>query len=359
MAAKFWVGGGTNTNWNSSPTTNWANSSGGTGNQTAPATGDDVTFDGSSGSAGSNWNTAISLNSLVCTGSKNTVSGVAAITISGGNFALPGGAGSTYSHSGTITFTGTTGTQTITSNGKTFSALTLNGAGGTFQLQDALSLIAGNAITLTSGTFDCQTFAVSCGNFVCSGAVTRVLKGSGTWTIGTGPVNGVIWNISGSGLTTTNFTSSITVTGSVSSSRTFTGGGLTTYGTLTVGANSSGGVLIINGANTFAALAITAPNCIAFQSAVTNTFTAPFALAGTPGSEICIMPGTVGSTATMAIGSGNATLAWCGVREITFSGGSSFTAANSFDLGHNSGITINAPPGIPAQFVSCQRGTPY
>ncbi len=361
MAVKFWVGGGTNTNWNSSPTTNWANSSGGTGNQTAPATGDDVTFDNSSGTGASVWNTAISLNSLVCNASRNTVthnSGTT-ITISGGNLSLPGGVGSTYTAGATtalFTLTGTSGTQQITSNGKNFGALTLNGAGGTFQLQDNLNCttLVNSTITLTQGTFDCQTFTVTTSQFTNNSGSTRVLKGSGAWTVNGTSGSATIINMTSAGLTVTNFTSAITCSGNDASTRTLAFGGLS-LGSLTLGANSLGGGFNITGANTFSSLSVAGQLSATWPASTTNTITNAFTLAGSPGTEISFASATIGTQATISVASGTCSLSWCALRDMAFSGGATFNAYNAFDLGHNSGLTnFLAPNAARSQHAQGQ-----
>lgn len=359
MASKFWVGGGTNTNWNSSPTTNWANSSGGTGNQTAPATGDDVTFDNASGTGASVWNTAISLNSLTCSASRNTVTHNTSttITISGGNLSLPGGAGSTYTaNSATAIFsiTGTTGTQQITSNGKNFGGLTLNGVGGTFQLQDNFncSAAAGSAITLTNGTLDCQTFTVNVSSFLSNNANARVLKGSGAWTLTSNTSGLSIWSTS-STLTVTNFTSPITITATTANGRTFAAGGLS-LGALTLSANTGGGPLRITGANTFSSLAVSAPNNVVFPNSTTTTITNAFTLAGSAGSPISLLSDLFTANATISVASGTASLSWGAIEGISFTGGATFVAYNCMDLKNNTGITINAPNATRSQHAQGQ-----
>src|SRR5262249_44671851 len=49
-ASRFWVGGGASTNWNATSNTNWAATTGGANNQTAPGSTDTATFDANSGS---------------------------------------------------------------------------------------------------------------------------------------------------------------------------------------------------------------------------------------------------------------------------------------------------------------------
>jgi fibronectin-binding autotransporter adhesin len=65
----------------------------------------------------------------------------------GGNW-LNAGAG-TYTDTGLVTFTGTSTAGTITSGGDSFGALTINGSGGSYEFEDALS-VAGN-LTVTAG----------------------------------------------------------------------------------------------------------------------------------------------------------------------------------------------------------------
>jgi len=102
---------------------------------------------------------------------------------------------------GTITFAATSGTQTITSNGRTIDgAVTFNGVGGTFQLQDNLTMGSTRTATLTNGTLDLNGKTFSCGLFSSSNSNTRTLVfGTGNITT-TG--SGTVWNTA----TITNFT---------------------------------------------------------------------------------------------------------------------------------------------------------
>lgn len=132
------------------------------------------------------------------TGFTGTYSTTATMSITG-NLTL--GTGMTVtSQTGVISFTGTSGTQIITSNGVALNRpTTFNGAGGTFQLADAF--VTDQQITLTIGTFDANNFNVTCNIFSSSNSNVRTLTmGSGTWTL-TGS-NSTIWNTS----TTTNLT---------------------------------------------------------------------------------------------------------------------------------------------------------
>jgi hypothetical protein len=76
--------------------------------------------------------------------------------------------------SSTLTFAKTSGTQTITSAGKTIDApVAIDGVGGTVSLQDALSVTG--TLTLTSGTLDLAGYTATTSIFSSSNSNTRVL----------------------------------------------------------------------------------------------------------------------------------------------------------------------------------------
>jgi len=179
-----------------------------------------------------------------------------------------------------------------------------------------------------------------------SGSGTRTINlGNGTWTLTATGAGVTPWNFG----TVTNLTfnansSTIAFSGNNSQSRTFNGGGLT-YNALSIGANTSGGQLIINGANTFASVAITAPNAIELPASTTTTITAAFNWAGSSSNQIVVYTSNTNLTSTISVASGSPTMSWVGLRNIVCTGGGTFTATNSFNLGLNTGITITAPTG--------------
>lgn len=203
-----------------------------------------------------NWNTT---TTLTCTG----------------NIVL--GSGMTVtSQAGIIKMTGTSGIQTITSNGVTLNRpLNISGVGGTTQLVDNLSIDNTHILTLTSGTLDAGTnnVNVTCGLFSSSNSNTRTITmGSGTWTL-TG--TGTVWSTA----TTTNLTfnpniSTIVITDNSIAANTFSGGGLT-YNNLTFARSTSIGNNIITGSNTFATLADTGSvaHSFGFTAGTTTSFT--------------------------------------------------------------------------------------
>jgi hypothetical protein len=76
------------------------------------------------------------------------------------------------------TFSGTSGTQQITTNGKTLDfPLTFNGIGGTFAFQDALTQGSTRAFTITNGTVQLQAGVTSTvGSFATSGTNMKYLQ---------------------------------------------------------------------------------------------------------------------------------------------------------------------------------------
>lgn len=94
------------------------------------------------------------------------------------------------------TFAASATTETITTSGETLDfPITFNGASGTWQLQDALTVASGRTTTLTAGTLDLQSYTFTTGVFSSSNSNARtiafgtgkiVLTGSGTvWGSGT------------------------------------------------------------------------------------------------------------------------------------------------------------------------------
>jgi hypothetical protein len=109
------------------------------------------------------------------TGFAGTMGGTARTIF--GNYTLS--AGMTLTAGGSITtFAGTSGTQLITTNGKTLDfPLTFNGIGGTFAFQDALTQGSTRAFTITNGTVQLKDGATSTvGVFATSGTNQKFLQ---------------------------------------------------------------------------------------------------------------------------------------------------------------------------------------
>jgi hypothetical protein len=196
MATYYWVGG-TGT-WNASSTTNWAASSGAGGGAGFPTSADDVIFDNNS-----NTGTGAFTVSAISASCNNISFGTGASALDGlmtlavttlsifGNCTLS--PTNLQIFNSTVTFAATTTGKTITTNGVSFaSAVTFNGVGGGWTLQD--NFTTAEAFTLTNGSLDTNNQTVTCKTFNSSNSNTRTL------TLGTSTVNvsgtGIVWNVS-------------------------------------------------------------------------------------------------------------------------------------------------------------------
>jgi hypothetical protein len=113
----------------------------------------------------------------------------------------------------TMIFGSTSGTKTITSNGKTLDfSVTFNGVGGTWQLQDAMTVGATRTTTLTNGTLNFQSFTLSTGLFSSNNSNVRTIAfGTGQMSVtGVDTVweTSTVTNLSVGGSKTVNVTSS-------------------------------------------------------------------------------------------------------------------------------------------------------
>jgi hypothetical protein len=223
-------------------------------------------------------------------------------------------------------------TDTITFDGSSGGGVVTVNTGGTW---------TNAALTLTAftGTLD---FSVNNNSVTTTGAVDD--NGTNTFKLGNGT-----WTVSGSF-----FRVASTVTFSANSSTiAFTGfGGVgsfkrlfpsgQTFNAVTIAGNTNSAFFFV-GAGTIASLTVSAPNRVYFPNGQTVTTTTFNAATGSSGSEIYLSTDSLQGGAATISSANNFTCTWCGLTGATFTGGGTFTANNSFDLGANSGITINAP----------------
>ena len=256
--------------------------------------------------------------------------------------------GMTLSAGGTVTtFAATSGTQTITTNGKTLDfPITINGVGGTVQLADDLTLGATRTLYVQAGTFDANNSNVTTGIFRSDGANTRsIIMGSGNWTLaGTSSV----WNIGTipqSNITLNAGTSTIILSDTSVTSRSFLGGGLT-YNNLTIGGTTGTSVFTFYGSNNFNTLSSTktVSHTLLFDSGTTNTFTT-FNINGTAGNVVTIGSTMTAANATIAkAGGGTVTADYLSISYSTATPTLTWLATNSTDGGNNSGWYFGAFP---------------
>lgn len=125
------------------------------------------------------------------TGFAGTLGVTATGAIIYGNLTLSAGMSLTAS-TGTLTFGATSGTKTITSNGKTIDTpVTFDGVGGTWQLQDAMTMGSTRTTALTSGILDLVSYTLTTGVFTSSTTTARTLA-FGTGKIAVSGSGGIV-----------------------------------------------------------------------------------------------------------------------------------------------------------------------
>lgn len=363
MASRFWVGGGSSTNWSATANTNWSATSGGANNASVPTTTDSIIFDASSGSGTSVMDAAFTALSLDCNGFTGTLTQNAfTLTLTSDDTTVSPlkvfrlSSGMTYaptSNARVISLTGASnGPVSITTNGKTIGALTLGSGGAstaTFTLASDLTNRTDSLVTLTSGTFDAAGFNLNIGFMSSNNANTRTLTmGSGTWTLN--GVNGNPWDYT----TTTGLTHTATsapiiwAINNPNGGSTFVSGGKS-FGALTINGNVSGGTQnnrsLGSGSPTFAALTINSSCYLSLSNTI--TITGALTIAGTAFNSMVQMQGPSGAvTCTFNIGSAS-TAAWAYFNNVTLAGAGTLTTTNCLAISStsNSGFTVNGPTG--------------
>lgn len=297
MANRFWVGG--TATWDGTAGTKWATTSGGAGGAAVPTAADDVFFDAASGAVSvtlGNGAVALSINCTGFTGtwlgasSANTVTVAGSITLS-----------STMTQSAANTFV-ITGTGTITSAGKSFNTLTINGAGITVTLGSALSLSGG--LTLTQGTLttSASNYSITAATLNAAGSLVRTLTlNASTVTL---TVAGATWTSQSNNFTFNAGTSTINFNGAGGFISCNTNGGATFYN-VTV-SSSSTGFAISNSSNSFNTLTLPSPTAgntyqVNLPDSQTQTITTLIAAGSGPTGRLQITSTSFVATSTLAV----------------------------------------------------------
>jgi hypothetical protein len=251
-----------------------------------------------------------------------------------------GGAGSTCAATGGIpkqatdiaTFDASSGGGTVTvdstMNGVTMATILAGAFTGTLDFSvNNPSMTLTTALSLTgTGT---RKFLLGTGTFTLTAASGNVYDLT------------TVTNLDGA----SNFAANFTFTSTTANARNFVGNAKT-YGTFTISANSSRGVVVISGANTFAAISIGDGNNIQLPVGVTTTVTGAVTGSGSSAtSTIALSSASIAAGISTLSSSVGATLSFAIVYGITTGGGGSFVATNSFDQGRNTTFTITGPSG--------------
>jgi len=231
--------------------------------------------------------------------------------------------------------------QTFTSNGVTISTnLVMQGIGGTYSQQD--NLVVAYPLIVPEGTWNANGHNVTAPEVEDGGSSIAhgIQMGSGTWTLnGTGSV----WSITGSPVTITPSTSTIAITNTSSTAKTFAGAGQT-YNNLQITPGGTGAVSI-TGANTFASLVCTGGSkTITMPSSTTTTITGKLNLVGAPSNLITLNASTPSTAATIsAVASVLVDCNYLSLKDSTATGGATFyEGVNSSVVSNVSGWTANS-----------------
>ena len=249
-----------------------------------------------------------------------------------GNLTFSSAAGFSAVSGNALTFGATSGTQVITSNGKTHDySITMNGVGGTVQLADALLMGTTRVFTHTNGTIDLNGKTLTVGTAYTTATGTKVLTFNGGTLVCPAVTTTAFNNAVPTGFSTVAGTGTGKISMTGATAKTFVGGGSTYNCTLS---NDGAGALTISGANTFTTIANgSSPTTFTFTSSTTTTVS-NLNLNGTSGA-ITINSTTAGSAATLSKSSGNVYVYNASLRDSTATGGASWYVPGGYGISTN------------------------
>ena len=251
----------------------------------------------------------------------------------------------------TTTFSGTSGTKTIDTKGKTLDfPINFNGAGSVWQFSVGLLQGSTRLTTLTNGTIDLNGITYTCGSFAIAAGVKNLTFNGGTLII-PAVTTTAFNNAQPANFTTTAGTGTGKISMTGATAKTFVGGGSTYNCTLE---QAGAGALTITGSNTFNDITNTVqPVSVLFTAATTNTFS-NFSLSGTSGNLVTIGSVTAASH-KLSKASGVVDVSYCSIKDSNATGGASwqsYTINGNVDAGNNTGWNFTAPSGNGLLFGS-------
>lgn len=347
--ARYWVGGGSSTNWAAVTPTNWAASSGGAGDATVPSVTEDVFFDASSGASTTVVAANISVKTLTCTGYTGniTITNTKVLTIAGNALFVSGMTLTIGGTTSAITLTNATTGNTLTTGGITLPKLNISytANGASCVLQD--NLICG-VFTVTRGVFNANNKNVTCSSLLDGGgaSVKVFTLGSGTWTIlANDELSQNAIFISGTNNTWNYNTSTIVINNPPTTSKFLwmedngSGSSLSIYN-LVLNGNASSVSIVIQVAPTIVnSVIINGPNKISFDNSATWLIQGTFTKTG---GLVTFTATTPGNTYTFDGNGQTITLSGLSLTDSAAINGT-WRATNSYSGGGNSGWTITPP----------------
>lgn len=338
MADRYWVGGsGT---WDTTSTTNWASSSGGTSGASVPTSADNVFFDQNSNTGSNAFTVTVTNVALSCLDlTVRNIKGTMTLTSLGlnltaaGNVVFPvsGLSASTFGGASNLILSGSN--KTLNTNGTPIGC-NIQISGGSISLAGPLSFTNLGYFNLVSGSFTSNNWPISAVySFISNSTSVRSL------TLGTSAVSIV---------TRLDFTNPANLTASISNATfTFTG----TPGTpWDFGGKSFGHVVFSNPANSTIPIVgggtfkswrnTTQPLTFTITSGSTCTFTEGPYLRGTSGNVITLNPSST-TNYTFSRASGSVSANFLSINRCTATGGATWNAgANSTKDANTTGWTL-------------------
>jgi hypothetical protein len=224
--------------------------------------------------------------------------------------------------------------------------------GGSLTLQDSLTLSF--RLDISQGTFNANNYNVTMGGYftITNTTATRsLIMGNGTWTINCNSSCGATrWHST----TLTGFTfdpggSTILISDSLSTARTFVANGLTYNKVIFSG--SSTGAVTITGSGNYNVLTVVAPRTLTFTSGTTQRVNRFVAL-GTSSNPITLNASTGGSVATLSMPGANTFVGdYLTITDLNATGGAKWYAGANSTLSNSSGWLLQAGPQRRGSFI--------
>jgi hypothetical protein len=252
----------------------------------------------------------------------------------------------------TTTFAATSGTQQLTSNGKTLDfPITIDGVGTTVELQDALTM-GTKSININNGTFTTNNYNVTCARIIFNTGTKTINMGSSTFTLsGLAGSNASWFVIDEVGLTINAGTSTISLnkTFAVGELQGFFGKGFTYYN---LNIASGCDALIYGGSNTFNNISNTfSPVKIRFEDGETQTVN-NFTVSGSAGNLVTLEAQVPGNIWYLTKTSGTVTVTYCDITDSDANGGATFNCINGVNGGNNTGWNFSSSSFSSGNFLA-------
>ncbi|MEI6766598.1 MAG: hypothetical protein WCM76_13275, partial [Bacteroidota bacterium] len=158
------------------------------------------------------------------------------------------------------------------------------------------------------------------------------------------------YNMTITGTNTTHYKTTIGGTSTISGTNAIDS--LICTGTATISGNNTFNYIIfkafatINGSNTYGTLGLSKGATYTLQAGYIQTINTALSASGSCGGEFTLKSNSTGAPATISKASGSAIIDYAYLQDITATGGATFTANNTYNLGGNTGWTINAPTPV-------------